>query len=58
MVFEGGLMESIYEGDCLEVMPTLATASIDAVVCDPPYGMAYRSNMRIARERLAQKGLF
>jgi site-specific DNA-methyltransferase (adenine-specific) len=25
-------------GDCLEVLPTLAEASVDAVVADPPYG--------------------
>lgn len=24
-------------GDCLEVLPTLADASIDAIICDPPY---------------------
>jgi DNA modification methylase len=24
-------------GDCLDVLPTLADASIDAVICDPPY---------------------
>ena len=31
-------------GDCLEVMPTLGR--FDAVVTDPPYGMAFRSNYR------------
>ena len=25
-------------GDCLEVLPTLAAGSIDAVITDPPYG--------------------
>jgi site-specific DNA-methyltransferase (adenine-specific) len=24
-------------GDCLEILPTLADASVDAVICDPPY---------------------
>jgi DNA modification methylase len=24
-------------GDCLEILPTIADASIDAVICDPPY---------------------
>lgn len=28
----------LYLGDCLEVLPTLETASVDAVICDPPYG--------------------
>lgn len=31
-------------GDCREVMPTLGR--FDAVVTDPPYGMAFRSNHR------------
>lgn len=25
-------------GDCLGILPTLAAASVDAVICDPPYG--------------------
>jgi site-specific DNA-methyltransferase (adenine-specific) len=29
---------TIYHGDCLEVMAVLPDASIDAVICDPPYG--------------------
>lgn len=28
-------------GDSLEVLPTLPDASVDAVVCDPPYGLAF-----------------
>ncbi len=28
-------------GDCLKVLPTLEVGSIDAVVTDPPYGIAY-----------------
>ena len=31
-------------GDCLAVMPLLG--EVDAVVTDPPYGMAFRSNRR------------
>lgn len=27
--------------DCLDVLPTLADGSVDAVVTDPPYGMRY-----------------
>ena len=30
---------TLYLGDCLEVLPTLAAGSVDAVVTDPPYGM-------------------
>jgi len=28
----------LYEGDCLDVMPTLAVASVDAIITDLPYG--------------------
>ena len=28
---------TLYEGDCLDVLPTLAKGSVDAVVTDPPY---------------------
>lgn len=34
-------MYRLYEGDCLEVMPTLAAGSVDAVICDPPYGLGF-----------------
>jgi site-specific DNA-methyltransferase (adenine-specific) len=29
---------TLHHGDCLDVLPTLAPQSIDAVICDPPYG--------------------
>jgi site-specific DNA-methyltransferase (adenine-specific) len=35
----------LYLGDCLEVLPLLG-GGMDAVVSDPPYGMAFRSNYR------------
>lgn len=28
----------LYQGDCLDILPTLAAGSVDAVICDPPYG--------------------
>ncbi len=34
-------MIDLRHGDCLEVMPTLDAESIDACVCDPPYGIAF-----------------
>ncbi len=30
-----------YLGDCLEILPTLAADSVDAVVTDPPYGLGF-----------------
>lgn len=32
------MSHKLYHGDCLDVMPTLKAASVDAVICDPPYG--------------------
>jgi DNA modification methylase len=32
---------ALYCGDCLDVLPTLAAGSVDAVVTDPPYGLAF-----------------
>jgi len=43
--------ERILEGDCVEVMRGLPSESVDCVVTDPPYGMAYRSNMRASWAR-------
>jgi DNA modification methylase len=34
-------MIDIYHGDCLEIMATLDANSIDAIVTDPPYGLAF-----------------
>lgn len=31
----------IYHGDCLAVLPELAENSVDACVCDPPYGLEF-----------------
>ena len=30
-------------GDCLQHLPALAAGSVDAVIADPPYGMAFQS---------------
>lgn len=29
---------TLLRGDCLEILPTIADKSIDAVICDLPYG--------------------
>lgn len=31
----------VITGDCLEVLPTLAARSVDAVITDPPYGLGF-----------------
>ena len=35
---------TLYQGDCLEFMKTLAPGVVDAVVTDPPYGMNWDTN--------------
>ena len=30
--------QTLILGDCLEVLPSLAAGSVDAVITDPPYG--------------------
>jgi DNA modification methylase len=32
---------SLHLGDCLEVLPSLDAASVDAIVTDPPYGLEF-----------------
>lgn len=32
---------TLHEGDCLQILPTLADASVDAVVTDPPYDLGF-----------------
>jgi site-specific DNA-methyltransferase (adenine-specific) len=32
---------TLYCGDCLELLPTLGQASVDAIVTDPPYGLGF-----------------
>lgn len=32
---------TVYAGDCLDVMATMPDASVDSVVCDPPYGLEF-----------------
>lgn len=37
---------TLIRGDCLEVFPTLAPGSVDAVVTDPPYGVKFNGKRR------------
>ena len=32
---------TLHHGDCRKVMATLDAASVDAIVCDPPYGLSF-----------------
>lgn len=37
---------TIYNGNCLEVLSSLGTLSVDSIVTDPPYGIDYQSARR------------
>ena len=37
---------TIYHGDCRDILPTLEPGSIDLVLTDPPYGVAYSTGHR------------
>jgi DNA modification methylase len=42
----------LYPGDCVEqIKKNIATASVDALIADPPYGMDYQSSWTIGAKR-------
>ena len=43
----------IIHGDCLEVMDKMIKegVKVDAIITDPPYGMNYKSNRRVKRDK-------
>jgi len=50
---------TVYHGDCREVLPTLASESVDIVWTDPPYGHNNNDGDLIHRwaDRLPMTGL-
>lgn len=38
---------TLYMGDCQDILPIIG--KVDAVITDPPYGMAFQSNFRIEK---------
>lgn len=46
MVEGAGVTLQLHHGDCLEVLRTMPDASVDAVVTDPPYGLAFMGSDR------------
>lgn len=34
---------TLYRGDCLDVLAAMEPESVDAIVCDPPYGLGFMS---------------
>ena len=42
-------MINLMHGDCLDRMKDIPAGSVDLVLTDPPYGMAFQSNYRKER---------
>lgn len=40
---------ALYRGDCLDVLRTITSESVDAVIVDPPYGINWQSHIRAQR---------
>ena len=45
----------LFLGDCLEVLPELASASVDLILTDPPYGLDYGTRHRQKEDKLAKR---
>lgn len=35
------MIATLYRGDCLDVLASMEPESVDAIVCDPPYGLGF-----------------
>ena len=40
------MINSIIQGNSIEILKTLSEESIDIIITDPPYGINYKSNMQ------------
>ncbi|RPH95423.1 site-specific DNA-methyltransferase [candidate division KSB1 bacterium] len=52
MELSENLLNAFICGDCFEEMPKLPDECVDLVLTDPPYGIDYQSNRRVARPKL------
>lgn len=41
----------LMKGDCLEVLKSIDTGTVDLIVTDPPYGINYKSNKQLGNTR-------
>lgn len=46
----------LYCGDCLDIMPMFPDESIDLLLTDPPYGIAFKSARQTYQEKIANDG--
>ncbi len=38
------MKDTLYRGDCLDVLAAMEPESVDAIVCDPPYGLGFMNS--------------
>ena len=52
-------IDKVIQGDCLEVLKTLDSESVDAIVTDPPYGLGFMNKSWdvFDKSQFGQKGL-
>ena len=51
----GALKFNLHHGDCIEVMRGMADASVDSIVCDPPYLLGFMGKAWDAADGIAGK---
>lgn len=44
----------LMQGDCLERMKEIPDNSVDMILTDPPYGMDFQSNRRVAKDKFSK----
>ena len=47
---------TLHEGDAIEYMSQMPAESVDLIIADPPYGIAYQSGHRSKMDREAMSG--
>ena len=52
MINEHEIKIDLRQGDCLEVLKSMPSESIDLIVTDPPYLMNYKTNHRKNKKML------
>lgn len=48
---------TLYHGDCRDIAPHIAPRSVDALITDPPYGMAFVSGWTAAKATVKSDGV-
>lgn len=59
MKYPDDYINSVVQGDCLEIMRQMPDKCVDLIITDPPYGMDFQSNYRgVRHEKIANDSEF